>query len=822
MRMNSRFSIIVAMAVLLLLASSSAQAASGMLDEVLVSRQGDAAKLEMQFACRNRYVDHGPSTRSDRVRISLARVDDCELSANATPRRDLRRPAGRELAYLRQVELVYDAEGGVLVLHFEQPVNVRVQQGGNLNRLVVEVEVGAAGSELSPQQRARAEDRARLATARVFTTPAPAAQGAYAINLESSLQPVDATRVDTSRLPDDLQLYTTRIVVADQTWHRLRLGFLASEADAERVLVQLQQIYPNAWVARVGDDEHAAAAARPLVAPTAAASRPAPTPVGDELTAQQLADLAGQGRAAMQAGDNDRAVQIYTRILREPENENSRQAQEYLGLSRERNGQAAHAVAEYRRYLMLYPEGDDAARVRQRLAGLVAIDELRADPAQVFRRREVANRWDVYGGISQYYRQDQSRFGDQDSVTSQSSVLTDLDLVARRRGDRFDLSSRATLGNLYDLLSENEGPGTSTRIYFMYADLVDSRWDTSVRVGRQSLRHSGVLGRFDGAQVAWQWRPNTRFNFVTGFPVDSSAASMNTDRFFYGISADQSNVFDLFDLNLFYNNQEFDGIDERQAVGGEMRYYDDARSLVSLIDYDLSYGEINSFVVLGNWNFANRVTVNAMLDTRKTPLLTTRNALIGQPFTSLDELVQSIGEAQVRQLARDRTGDMQTVSLGVSTPLFDRFQVNADVTMVDYAGTPASGDVPSIPDVSGDLYYSLTLIGSGLLLEGDTSVFGLGYVDSSNASTMTFTVDTRYPVTRGLRLNPRVRVSLREIIRTQSDQWIAAPSLRMLYRFARRYQLELEVGGEWSSQKTAGDSFDYNTYFIYAGYRTDF
>jgi len=116
----------------------------------------------------------------------------------------------------------------------------------------------------------------------------------------------------------------------------------------------------------------------------------------------------------------------------------------------------------------------------------------------------------------------------------------------------------------------------------------------------------------------------------------------------------------------------------------------------------------------------------------------------------------------------------------------------------------------------------LTLIGSGLLIEGDTSVFGLGYIDSSTATTMTFTVDTRYPVSRSFRFNPRMRVSLREITRTQSDQWIAAPSVRLLYRIARRYQFELEVGGEWSSQKTAGDSFDYNTYFIYAGYRTDF
>ena len=89
-------------------------------------------------------------------------------------------------------------------------------------------------------------------------------------------------------------------------------------------------------------------------------------------------------------------------------------------------------------------------------------------------------------------------------------------------------------------------------------------------------------------------------------------------------------------------------------------------------------------------------------------------------------------------------------------------------------------------------------------------------------STTTVTIDTRYPVTRGMRINPRLRVSRRDIERTDSEQWIATPSLRMLYRFARRYEIELELGGEWSNQKTDTESFDYNSYFIYAGYRTNF
>jgi len=725
-----------------------------------------------------------------------------------------------------------------------------VQQSGDMHRLIISVDIApaesvaespnvpvapelpvASSSALTAEQLLRVEDRARRATAQTFAPPAKR-RGEYAINLESAIQPIDVTDVDAGRFAADLNLYATKIVVADRTWHRLRLGFFASERDAELAMASLKSRYPNAWVVRVSPAEYDVAAASPVVSPAPMALQVAPVAEvaptieaaadGGGLNGERLAELAEEGRAAMLAGDNGRAVQIYTRILREPENEYTREAQEYLGLSRERSGQLAHAIAEYRRYLMLYPDGDDAARVRQRLAGLVSVREVPAEPGEVVSTRHEPGRWDVYGGLAQYYRRDAGQFGDRESVTSQSSVLTDFDLVARRRGDRFDLSSRATLGNLYDLLSEGEGPGNSTRIYYLYADLVDSRLDTSLRLGRQALHGSGVLGRFDGAQLSWQWRPNTRFNIVTGFPVDSTADGMDTERSFYGISTDLTSVLELFDVNLFYNIQEVDGLEDRQAIGGEVRYYDDARSLITLLDYDVSFGEVNSFVMLGNWAFANRVTLNARVDTRKTPLLTTRNALIGQPFTTLDELVESLGEEQVRQLARDRTGDMQTYSLGVSSPLFDRFQVNADLTMLNYSGTPASGNVPAIPDVSGDLYYSLTLIGTGLLTAGDTTVFGMGYVDGSSASTMTFSVDARYPVVRGFRVNPRLRVSLREIVRTQSDQWIAAPSLRLLYRFARRYQFDLEFGGEWSSQKTGDASFDYNTYFIYGGYRADF
>jgi hypothetical protein len=279
---------------------------------------------------------------------------------------------------------------------------------------------------------------------------------------------------------------------------------------------------------------------------------------------------------------------------------------------------------------------------------------------------------------------------------------------------------------------------------------------------------------------------------------------------------------DIADISFFYNTQFVDGIEDRQAVGAEIRYFDTARSLVSLLDYDISYKEINSLVLLGNWAFANRVTLNGMVDFRKSPLLTTRNALIGQEVTTLDELVMLFGEDEVRQLARDRTGELQTYSIGVSLPLFERFQLDTDISLIDYSGTVESGGVSAIPDSGGNIYYSMTLIGSGLMTANDRSLFGFGYTEGNGSTTVSMSFDTRYPLGTGFRINPRVRVSLQETNSTGAERWTAAPSLRTFYRFARHYELELEVGGEWSSQKANDFSSDYNAYFIYVGYRADF
>jgi hypothetical protein len=519
------------------------------------------------------------------------------------------------------------------------------------------------------------------------------------------------------------------------------------------------------------------------------------------------------------------AINIYTKVLREGDTQYSAEGLEYLGLARERNGQQAHAASEYRRYLARYPNGRDATRVQQRLDGLLlsggGLDSGQRLP-KVARNDRSESEWDFYGGISQYYRRDESDFDDQGSETTQSAVLSDVDLLTRRRGQRFDIETRATFGNYYDLLSEEDGVGDDTRFYYLYADVSDKDLGVDARLGRQTLRSSGVLGRFDGGYVGWQFQPDWRINFMAGEPVYSVSSSPDSDRNFYGVSLDAFDVADLFDVSVYFNSQQVDDIDDREAIGGELRYYDERSSLVSMLDYDTGYSELNSFVALGNWTFDNLLTVNATYDYRRSPYLLTENALFGQDVSSIKDLLELFSEDEVRRLAEDRSGDVTSITLGFSRPVYERFQVNADVTMSDYSGAPASGGVPEIEDWSTEYYYSLSLVGSSLMTEGDTSILSLRYMDGATTTTTSVSLDTRYPVSDRFRLNPRLVLSYRDSDISDSSETLIAPQLRLFYQLFRRTRLEFDVGTRLSDRDTGTTSTDSSSWFLYTGYRTDF
>jgi hypothetical protein len=131
---------------------------------------------------------------------------------------------------------------------------------------------------------------------------------------------------------------------------------------------------------------------------------------------------------------------------------------------------------------------------------------------------------------------------------------------------------------------------------------------------------------------------------------------------------------------------------------------------------------------------------------------------------------------------------------------------------------PASGDAPATPEAEYG-YYSADLVATGLFREGDVGILSMRYSTSDSADVYTVNIDTRFPIGRSWRVNPRLRVDYREITSDLSTQWTYTPGLRLQYRMGRRGRIELDAGKRFSSRDMADSVQDQESYYINLGYQ---
>jgi hypothetical protein len=226
--------------------------------------------------------------------------------------------------------------------------------------------------------------------------------------------------------------------------------------------------------------------------------------------------------------------------------------------------------------------------------------------------------------------------------------------------------------------------------------------------------------------------------------------------------------------------------------------------------------------MLGTWRLKNRLTLSALLESRKSPILTTRNALIGQPVATIDEMLLVWTEEEIRQLAVDRTAASQTVTLGLATPLGERLQLNFDVTSTEIGATVDSGGVPAVPGTGPQTFYSASLVATGLFATADVSIFNFRVGEADTFKTSLLTWDARFPIGRKLRINPRIRLAAWDGFTDGRERSTVSPSLRLLLNTRNHYRFELEVGrDEITRTDPSGERYSHGSYFN-VGYRANF
>lgn len=569
-------------------------------------------------------------------------------------------------------------------------------------------------------------------------------------------------------------------------------------------------------------------AAKPVGAPLPAVSSASATP--DQAMSEADRTLITDARAALTGGDYARAIQLLTKLAEQPASPANREARELLGVARERNGQLAHAKGEYEAYLQLYPEGPDADRVRQRLAALVASGGRPAPGAEApGDRGKSGGEWKSGGSFSAYYMRDESYQQIDDAATSTTTteadvnlnqVLSTLDTFASYSSPNLKMKLRATGTLTQDFREGTSDVGT---LSVLYLEAYDAEQRYYGRIGRQNRSTGGVLGRFDGLLASTRLTPTFKLEGVAGAPVDSpKEVGIDSSRYFYGVSLVFGRFANAFDGDIYVIEQRAAGMIDRQAVGLELRYVEKGRSVFTAIDYDVHFGEMNYALVNGSWSYGEGGTISFAADYRHSPLLFTSNALLGQTVFNLDDLRGLYTDAEIQTLAIDRSAESRSVTLGVSQPISPKLSVNFDATASEVDATPASGGVPATVASGTEYYYSAQLIGSGLFKEGDIGILGLRYADTASADRWVIDINTRYPWSRELRLNPRLRLSYRESKTSDETQVSVRPSIRVNYNRRGKLQYEFEFGGEWLRIESALARDTTSGYFLTFGIRRDF
>ena len=413
------------------------------------------------------------------------------------------------------------------------------------------------------------------------------------------------------------------------------------------------------------------------------------------------------------------------------------------------------------------------------------------------------------------------------TVTDQSSLITNLSVTARSYSDAYD--NRMVFQDFY---AANFLPGqdNTNRLNAAFYELRSRFHDYSARLGRQSALGGGVLGRFDGVSAGFGFLSNWRANAVAGQLSDQTIGSKPV---FLGAGLDFG-VKSSMGGQIYAIKQTVYGLTDRQAVGGNLRYFDQNRTAIAQVDYDTLFKALNMFTLQGTFTGISSTDYNFLFDWRRTPLLSIRNAVNGTT-SSIDILLQN-GWTQddLLSLAKQRTATTSLAQFGLTNHIREKWQIGTDFSVSNTSGLPASGTlnpdfttgvegfVPATPSTGVAWTLSERVIGSDLISRGDVSVCSLSYTRSPLIAGTTLLLNNHSVIRELWTLDSTLRFFW------QSDgqggrENIIAPTLKLGYRVKSSLLLETEGGLEWTSA-TPGSmpASTTNRTYISVGFRWDF
>jgi len=614
----------------------------------------------------------------------------------------------------------------------------------------------------------------------------------FAINLISNTKPLKPGSIRNFNKLYDSLIYQVKVKVKGITYYRLVIGNYESQELAKQQLKKVKGFYPGAWIfARSSSERQSLKKLLTIVDK----KRVVKKKMGfkTSISGAKLIDkLMSQAKQELIDQNYQRVVAIADKILEIGNDAHKQNAMEYLGLARERQNKFAQAIAIYKEFLKTYPDSKLAPKISNRLEGLKT---MRMEPKKRLMRKERGveeSSWNIYGSWSQYYLNDLIERADGDSEEVNSQLVSDINIIARRKSNKQALVLRFDGGIANDFIDSE----TDARISRAMVRYTDDEADYQVIGGRQSRTAKGVPGRFDGI-VFDRINHDINFSFSAGYPVQSSYDDVEAERRFLGGSLNFS-PYDKIDVDVYMVLQEVSGLTDRQALGTEFQYRNGRGFLYGIIDYDAFYSELNNFTTITNYRIDDNWVVNLTYDYRNSPLLTTVNALQGQTVDNIADLKSLLTDEEIYQFAEDRTSKSQNFFVGSSYQIDEKQQLYLSLSLSLIEATKASGGIAETPE-SDDIYLAGDYTVRGFFTNEDYTTLGLRLSDTSSSEIISLRARSWFAGVNSLRYDPRLRLDYRKSKTSDIDQWIFKPSFKLTYKPTKNLNLEASVGIEYSN-----------------------
>jgi tetratricopeptide (TPR) repeat protein len=529
-----------------------------------------------------------------------------------------------------------------------------------------------------------------------------------------------------------------------------------------------------------------------------------------------------EGRAALKRNAFREAVALFGKVLRYPQTQYTGEALELLGLAHQKSGQLAQARSAYEDCLRRYPDGEQAERVRQRLAGLITARAdvpapLRAPTGGPFGANHDTT-WTLLSSTSVFYIHDDSFTTARDTSLApnvadniddhsvhQNEILITHDLAAKWNNDTTTGRIRISVGEEHRFSTNQAGYQVDELgVSQANLDLTVKDWNLRMSGGRQSYNGDGVFGRFDGGVLSWQALSWLKVDLTGGSPANSRySIPFANERYFYGAALGFGPLFGGLDTSIYFNEGRSRWLMEREAIGSDIHYSDPTKFLFGTIDYDVRFHQLNGAVVSGSWTAPGGTTVYGGADYRRVPFLSTWNVLFYQPFSSLYDFLkaENLTASQADQIAADQTPVYKSTMIGFSQPLTDRLTISADATYVNLSRTiPSMALDPSLATLAAGNEYYLQgqLIWTNIFAPGDMYVGALRYARQETNTQYVLDFSTRYPIMNNLAVAPRLRLGYSVDDGSATKQYTVLPSLLVDYHWNDHLTFEAELGTQWT------------------------